>query len=366
MSAPPSVPAPCRRRGRPRLRQHRPELPATRSRQRRPWRSRDVRPIDSARRSTDWVVGRRVPAPGMGTAIFADGVWVVNRKDAGFTGEEPNGEIYRIDRRRARPPRRSNMPGAAFRRRVGRDLARQCRIRPNRHPGRPENTHQADRFGTSRPRTRFPRPSPSRRVAGGEQPRRNGRRGRSETWPSPGRSGSPSPEGSVFAGRRRPTEPASGSASPGQARSCASTPKCNGGLADPAAAGASPEIARRLRADRRVRSGTARRRRRSALCEQHRRDRYLDRWQRADGVRPRRGRPRRDGHRAGRWRRSLGALTGPARLLRIDAATSDLIGILTLDLGKTSSDPRGPCRPGRRGRLGMVRVPDAVVEVRPR
>ena len=47
---------------------------------------------------TDWVVRRPVAAAGMGTAIFADGaLWVVNRKDGGFTGDQPNGEIYRID-----------------------------------------------------------------------------------------------------------------------------------------------------------------------------------------------------------------------------------------------------------------------------
>ena len=55
-------------------------------------------PIGSAQPMTDWVVGGTLAAPGMGTAVFADGaVWAVNRKDGGFTGDVPNGEIYRID-----------------------------------------------------------------------------------------------------------------------------------------------------------------------------------------------------------------------------------------------------------------------------
>ena len=55
-------------------------------------------PIGSARPLTDWVVGRTLAAPGMGTAVFADGaVWAVDRKDGGFTGDVPNGDIYRID-----------------------------------------------------------------------------------------------------------------------------------------------------------------------------------------------------------------------------------------------------------------------------
>ena len=59
--------------------------------------------------------------------------------------------------------------------------------------------------------------------------------------------------------------------------------------------------------------------------------------------------------------------TGPARLLRIDAATSDLIGILTLDLGKTSSDPvTGPADLVVGAGSAWIRVPDAVIEVRPR
>ena len=45
-------------------------------------------PLGSARALTDWVVGRTLAAPGMGTEIFANGVlWVVNRKDGGFTGD---------------------------------------------------------------------------------------------------------------------------------------------------------------------------------------------------------------------------------------------------------------------------------------
>jgi YVTN family beta-propeller protein len=55
-------------------------------------------PVGSARPLTDWVVGRTLAAPGMGTAVFADGaVWAVDRKDGGFTGGVPNGDIYRID-----------------------------------------------------------------------------------------------------------------------------------------------------------------------------------------------------------------------------------------------------------------------------
>jgi YVTN family beta-propeller protein len=55
-------------------------------------------PIGSARPLTDWLVGRTLAAPGMGTAVFADGaVWAVDRKDGGFTGDVPNGDIYRID-----------------------------------------------------------------------------------------------------------------------------------------------------------------------------------------------------------------------------------------------------------------------------
>jgi YVTN family beta-propeller protein len=55
-------------------------------------------PIGFAPGMSNWVVGRHLAAPGMGTEIFADGeLWVVNRKDAGFTDGLPNGEIYRID-----------------------------------------------------------------------------------------------------------------------------------------------------------------------------------------------------------------------------------------------------------------------------
>ena len=55
-------------------------------------------PIGSARPLTDYVVGRTLAAPGMGTTVFADGaVWAVDRKDGGFTGDVPNGDIYRID-----------------------------------------------------------------------------------------------------------------------------------------------------------------------------------------------------------------------------------------------------------------------------
>lgn len=55
-------------------------------------------PLGTARPLTGWVVGRTLAAPGMGFAVFADGaVWAVDRKDGGFTGDVPNGDIYRID-----------------------------------------------------------------------------------------------------------------------------------------------------------------------------------------------------------------------------------------------------------------------------
>jgi len=55
-------------------------------------------PVGSARPLTAWIVGRTLAAPGMGTTVFADGaVWAVDRKDGGFTGDVPNGDIYRID-----------------------------------------------------------------------------------------------------------------------------------------------------------------------------------------------------------------------------------------------------------------------------
>jgi hypothetical protein len=47
-------------------------------------------PIGSARPLTDYVVGRTLAAPGMGTTVFADGaVWAVDRKDGGFTATCP-------------------------------------------------------------------------------------------------------------------------------------------------------------------------------------------------------------------------------------------------------------------------------------
>jgi streptogramin lyase len=46
----------------------------------------------------DWTLAHQISAPGSGQITFADGwLWVVNRKDAGFTGSKPNGEIYRIE-----------------------------------------------------------------------------------------------------------------------------------------------------------------------------------------------------------------------------------------------------------------------------
>jgi len=47
---------------------------------------------------TEWSQGQTIEAAGDGHIVFADGhVWAVNRKDGGFTGNTPNGEIYRID-----------------------------------------------------------------------------------------------------------------------------------------------------------------------------------------------------------------------------------------------------------------------------
>jgi streptogramin lyase len=47
---------------------------------------------------TEWHQQPTIDAPGAGSITFADGhVFAVNRMDAGFTGNVPNGEIYRID-----------------------------------------------------------------------------------------------------------------------------------------------------------------------------------------------------------------------------------------------------------------------------
>ena len=55
-------------------------------------------PIGFAPKLSDWVVGRQLAAPGWGRRSSPTGaLWVVNRKDGGFTGDMPNGEIYRID-----------------------------------------------------------------------------------------------------------------------------------------------------------------------------------------------------------------------------------------------------------------------------
>ena len=55
-------------------------------------------PMGFAPKMRDYVVARTLAAPGMGSTVFGDGaIWAVDRKDGGFTGDVPNGDIYRID-----------------------------------------------------------------------------------------------------------------------------------------------------------------------------------------------------------------------------------------------------------------------------